>query len=444
MRVVAQVLRLAVAGVLAAGTMAAGSTVVRAQSIGQEAISYLNTFAFSQSLQTWDQAKLFNAEAVLDHSRFGFKPEGMMLPAGHMLFPSVTVKSLYDDNIFLDKNKVGDLRTVASTYTLFTSNLPRHQFQVEVDSEFDSFKEHSYLNYGNANLKGNFRIDIDAADTLGGSFQTEYGHHDDFLPIDPKNIAAPIPVWINRGALGYMHDAGRASLAVGADWQRTQYFNVPTYGGDIVDETIADNDKSGVFGTMNYRWSPGYRGFIAVRAEREVFPNESTQFANHNTYFAETGVVFEYDALLQFSLYGGYQSIQFDDPARANFGTATFNASLQWLPSQRMTVYLDAGRQMLEAYDRVNFAQVDDHIHGRLQYDIYHNIVGTLDLSLQQGSFVGSTRLDTIWNAGASVDYLFNENLALTLSYQHIQRTSNESKFDFDDNRFMASLKLSQ
>ena len=117
---------------------------------------------------------------------------------------------------------------------------------------------------------------------------------------------------------------------------------------------------------------------------------------------------------------------------------------MQWLPTQRATVYLDAGRQLVKAVDGAAFGEVADHLHARLQYDIYHNIVGTADINLQQGSFVGSDRSDKQWSAGASVDYLMNENWMLTLGYQHIARTSTDSSYDFDDNRFMATLKLSQ
>jgi len=79
-----------------------------------------------------------------------------------------------------------------------------------------------------------------------------------------------------------------------------------------------------------------------------------------------------------------------------------------------------------------------------VQYDIYHNILGTIDFELQQNQYIGTDRLDKTWQAGVSLDYLFNENLALTLSYQHTDRVSTDSDFTFNDNRYMARLKLSQ
>ena len=65
-------------------------------------------------------------------------------------------------------------------------------------------------------------------------------------------------------------------------------------------------------------------------------------------------------------------------------------------------------------------------------------------MALQQNQIIGGTRLDYVWKAGGSLDYYFNENLALTLSYQHVDQISNVAGQSFNDNQYMASVKLSQ
>ena len=441
MRLFTRLTKVAAAASLAAVLTAAPA---HAQEIGQDALSYLGTFALGDSLGTWDQAKEFDAETVLDHTREGFRPHGVRFGAENVVYPSVTAKTIYDDNIFLDPVKVGDLRSSLAGDVEYKSNLPRHMFKVRLNAETVKFRDHPNLDFTDASFRTDGRIDIDAADTIGASFQTQLGHDDNFLPIDKDNAAAAIPIWTTKGALGYMHDAGRSALAAGVDYQRSYLTDVQTYGGGTADEAAGDNDIAGTFALFSYRWSPGYRAFAAARIDREMLLHDRSKYGNNNSYRAEAGVVYELDPLLQFTLYGGYQFIKFDDNAQYDIGAATFRGGLQWLPTRRMTIHLDAAREMRRTVTGPTFGELVDSVHGRLEYDIYHNITGGLDFTAQQSQFIGGTRLDKQWSAAASLDYLFNENLALTLSYEHKERTSNQAEFDFSDNRYMARLKLSE
>jgi hypothetical protein len=434
--------RLSTALAAAATLVSAGPAT--AQEIGQDAISYLGTFAFATSLQTWDQAKQLGAEPVLDHTRYGFKPIGITMPMGHMLFPYVKAATQYDDNILLTPDKTADLRTNLGAGFDWQANLPRHMLKVTGNTEAVRFKNHGNLDYTDGNIRADFRIDIDAADTIGGTLVSTYGHDDTFLPIEPKNAAAAVPIWSNRVGIGYMHDAGRTALVTGFDITDSQIFDVPTYGGGIADKSAGSSTDYGIFGFLSYKFSPGYRTFASVRLDRQVMKRPDVAYANNNSYRAESGLVYELDPLLKFTLYGGYQLVHFDDASQYDLSTFTFQGSMEWQPTQRMTISLDGGRRLQKAEIENTFGSIIDDAHGKLEYDIWHNIIATLNGSLQRKEFIGGNRTDWQWSAGASVDYLLNENLALTLGYQHIDRVSTDSTYDFDDNRFMATLKLSQ
>ena len=421
-------------------------TPAEAQSIGQEALSYLGTYAFSDSLHTWDQNKEFSAETVLDHSRDGFVPDGYVLPAGHMFYPSIGAKSVYDDNLFLQPGagKIGDIRESVSPGFLWQAALPRHMFQIEADGDVVRFQNHPNLNFVNANVKADWHLDIDAADTVGGTFQARYGHDENFLPIDPADPAVALPNLSTRAAVGYSHEAGRTGLTVGADWGKNTYADVQSYGGDTLDEAANDNTIVGAFSLLSYRWSPGYRAFLAGRIDRELLTYARSAYANNTSYRGEMGVVYEMDPLLQFTLYAGYQYIKFDDPSQYNISTPTYKIAAQWLPTRRMTVTFDAGQQVSQTVQGYIFGELSSQAHGRVQYDIWHNIVGTIDGTYETDQYIGSTRLDHQWSATAGLDYLLNENVALTLSYQHTERASNEDKYDYNDNRYLLALKFSK
>jgi len=417
-----------------------------AQAIGQEALSYLGTVAAADSLQTWDQGKLYSAETVLDHNREGFMPTGYVLPAGHMFYPSIGAKAVFDDNLFLQPNagKVSDIRESLTPRLLLEAALPRHMFRIEADGEVVRFQNHPNLDFVNANVKADWHLDLDAADTIGGTFQSRLGHNEDFLPIEPDSPSVALPNQSTRAAIGYSHDAGRTALTVGADWEKNSYADVLSYAGNQLDEKANDNTIIGAFSVLSYRWSPGYRAFLAGRIDRQLLTNERSAYANNFSYRAESGIVYEADPLLQFTLYAGYQFIAFDDSRQYNISTPTYRVAMQWLPTRRLTVNFDAGQQVQQTVQGAIFGELSNQFHGRIQYDIWHNIVGNLDATYENDQYIGSDRRDTQWSGSASLDYLLNENLALTLSYQHTERTSNEDQYDYNDNRYMVSLKFAK
>ena len=244
-----------------------------AQEIGQDALGYLGTYAFTDSLRTWDQVKDYSGESVLDHTRDGFIAPGVRLPGGHLFYPSVQAKTIVDDNLFRSPDKVGELRSSLAANAELQSNLSRHMFKLTAGGETIDFRDHKNLNFTNGLARGDWRLDLDAADSIGGSFQTQLSHDDNFLPPGPDIVSAAVPVWTNRAAIGYMHDAGRIALALGTDYQRTNIYDTPTYSGGIADESKGDNDIAGAFALLTYRFSPGYKAFVAGRIDRALALN---------------------------------------------------------------------------------------------------------------------------------------------------------------------------
>jgi len=429
---------------LAALLLLGVATPAAAQEIGQDALGYLGTFAFAESLRTWDLVKEYGGESVLDHTRDGFQPIGMRLAGGHLFFPWIQAKTDFDDNLFRAPDKNGDLRSTLSTGAELQSNFSRHMIKLTFGGETVDFKTHKALNFTNGTARADWRLDLDAADSIGGSFQTGLSHDDNFLPPAPDVVAAAIPVWSSRAGLGYMHDAGRIALATGIDYQRTYVYDTPTYSGAIADESKADNETAGAYALAIYRFSPGYQAFVAGRVDRQLALQERAAYKNNNNYRAEAGISYELDPLLKFNLMMGYNYVKYDSDLQYTFGTTIFKGGLQWLPTHRLTVSLDASRQLQRTITAPDFGQLADTVQARLQYDVYHNIIGRIDASVQRNQFIGSSRIDLLWSAGVSLDYLFNENLALTLGYEHTDRASTDSAFSYNDNRIMAILKLSQ
>ena len=432
-------------GALLALLIAMLATPASAQALNQESLNYSGTFAFEDSQHTWDQAGQFGAETVNDHVREGYRPGGIRLPGGHLFFPAIAVGTRYDDNLFLDQNanKVADARYSIAPNFVFQSNLPQHMFNLTADAEAVKYQNHSNFDHNNGGTTGDLRIDIDAADSLRVRLSSRLGHDTNFLPVGPEIGAEAMPIWSNYATVGYTHDAGRTAFVTAVDWQRFNYYDTRTYNGGLLDNSADDNTIMGGLGYVSYRWSPGYRGYVGGRYDRQVPLTDRATFGSNSKYSGEIGLEYEWDRILKFNFAGGYQSLVFDNSDTRNVGTFTFSGGVQWQPTQRITVNAVGSREIQRTKQDPN-GIITDRVRTRLQYDIFHNIVGTLDVTLERDAYNGSDRLDTKFDGTTSLDYWLNENLALTLSYEHTDRVSNESQFDYTDNRVMATLTVSQ
>lgn len=428
-----------------AGWLATPPTAA-AQDIGQDALNYLETFAFKDSLHTWDDAKLFGAEMVSERTREGFLPQGIMVPGGHLLLPSVGLATTYDDNIYLAPHGLqeGDLRYDVTPRIAFVSDLPRHMINVDLQGRFAGFASHPDLNYEDGSARLDWRLDIDAADVIGGTASSNYGHEDRFYVASPLNAAGPIPIWINRAAINYAHDAGRMALATGLDWERTSFYDIHAYDGSLIDEQKGDSTLIDGWALLRYRMSPGYSAFLAGKAGHTTYVNDRSRDGDNTSYRGETGLTWEASPLLKVTVAGGYDYFDYDNPAVVDVGAVAFRGEITWLPTTQLTLRLEGRHNLSQTVLDPLLGFQGDVVSLHADYDVWHNVVLHGDASFEQDAFLGSPRVDQLWSAGASLDYLMNPNVLFTFAYEHRTRESNDDSYDFDDNRFMAKVTLSE
>jgi hypothetical protein len=322
------------------------------------------------------------------------------------------------------------------------SQLPRHMINVDIGGRFSGFRQFDDLDYtdGHAFVEG--LLDIDAGTVIGGTAQTSLTHEDAFAAEAPRAGAEPVPLLTNRIELGFLRDAGRLTALLGGELRYEDFGDVRAYDGSTLDQDIRDNTLYAGFARLGYRFSPGYTGYVAGRVDRQLFTLEEVQSQNSTRYKGEVGLQLEANPLLRFIVSSGLAFQDIDGSTTADTAASIWRGEMQWLITQRMTLTLEASRGLELSTQEGTTGLLTTALAGTLQYDLFHNAEVKLQLSHYDQEFLGSSRLDSLWIAGAQFDYWLNRNAILTLGYEYRTRDSTDDLLDYEDNRLMGRVRL--
>ncbi len=400
------------------------------------------TIARRERLKDYDNSKEYGAERVGDRSRTHVQPIGIR--AGNfILFPALDTRAYYDDNIFgSSTDEVEDLRTELAPALVIKSHLPRHILNLAFDGRLVTFAENTDQSFidGRASFDG--ALHVDHAHTIALSAQTKLSHEERDALASSRFADEPTPIHNTKVSIGLTRDVGRLYGTLSATAQRADYYDVDAVGGGEIDSDGRDND---VFSTQlrtGYRFSPGFEAIGKLRLLRQLHSEDISARLDSTGYEALVGLKMETSPLLRWRLLGGYGVRDFDDPTAEDTDTALFEGQVEWLPTQRMTLYAKIGREFTDTTGDGFSGWVETSIKGRMEYEIYNNIVLKAGIGFTQADFQGLNRVDNILSGDIGIEYYLNKNWLFTFSYEYQNRQSNDDFYDMDRNRFMIGAKM--
>lgn len=401
-----------------------------------------DTIASRERLRDYDNSKQYGAERVADRTREYVQPIGVR--AGNfLLFPSAETRVIYDDNIFAaPSNKIADIRTEVLPSVEIKSFLPRHVLNFAFDGRLVSFAENSDQNFADARAQFDGALHIDHAHTFAVSAMTELAHEERNEFSATRLAAEPVPVHHTKLSAGLTRDVGRLYGTLSATAERFDYYDVDSIDGGILDEDTRDTDILSTQLRAGYRISPGFEAIGKLKLLRLINGDGGPSDLSANGYEALAGLAFQTSPLLRWRILGGYGIRDYDDVARKTAGTTLLEAQVEWLPTERMTVYGSVSRDINDFSGDGFNGWVETSLKGRVEYEIYNNLVLKLGASFAQADFEGVDRQDKIYSGEIGLEYFMNKNWLFTFSYEHQERLSSDELFDMTDNRFMIGAKL--
>lgn len=400
------------------------------------------TIASRERLRDYDDIKKFGAERVSDRDRSFAMPDGLRA-GNYVIFPSVGAAVVYDDNIFRsDLNKESDWRSELTPSLKFQSQLPRHVLDLSLDGKIVNYLEHTDQDYASVRAKLDGALHFDHAHTLSASVLSSLEHEERGELATDITAREPIQVFHNRASVGVTRDVGRLYGTLMATFERWDYADVRSIGGPMLDQDFRDTSEFSTALRFGYRFSPGYEFVGKVRALRDLNKGNLLFDRDATGYEMMAGLAFETNPLLRWRLLAGYGFRDFDQTNIDDVSTALIEAQVQWLPTQFITVSGYATRQIIAADAVEDAGRIETRLLGRIDYEIYHNVVLNFGAELRDAEFVGVARRDQTVSGRVGIDYAPNKNWLFSLGYEHAVRSSTEAAFDMTRNRFTVGAKL--
>jgi hypothetical protein len=435
--------RLLLAASAFAVAVATASNGVSAIDLDLRGVEALNTetVASRDRLRTWDNAESYGANTVANSRRDAFAPSGVRM-GNFVIHPSVGAAVVFDDNIFaVDADKRSDFRSEITPGVRLKSNLPRHVLDFSLDGKIVNYAENSDQDYANYRAKADGALHFDHAHTISLTLSSALNHEERDDPLFSQFADEPIPVFEQRAAIGITRDVGRLYGTLAASFDDRNYSDVKSVDGSELDQDSRDSQVYGLHFKAGYRFSPGFDAVGKLRALRTENRGDGVTDRDSWGYEAVAGLAFETNPLLKWRILGGFGLRDYTESGLDDLQTLLLNADVQWLPTQRLTIYASLYRQIEDALDLGSTSVVQTGGKIRADFEIYHNLVLSGAVELRQDEFGGADRTDDVALGRVSLDYYATENWLFTFGYEHQVRDSSVDSLDLHRNRFMVGAK---
>ncbi len=400
------------------------------------------TIASRERLKDYDNIKTYGAERVSDRDRIYAKPDGLRA-GNYTIFPSVGATVVFDDNIYRsDLDKESDWRSEITPGIKFQSRLPRHVLDMSLDGKIVNYLENTSQDYANVRAKLDGALHFDHAHTLSASILSALEHEERGEISTPLTASEPIPVYHNRASVGITRDVGRLYGTLMATFERWDYADVRALNGDSLDQDYRNTNQFSTALRFGYRFSPGFEFVGKIRALRDLNRGNDLYDRDAYGYEAMAGLAFETSPLLRWRLLAGYGFRDFEQDTIEDVSTGILEAQVQWLPTEYLTFTGIATRQIIAADAVQDAGRIETRLLGRLEYEIWHNVVMNFGLEYADAEFVGVARRDQTITGRIGLDYHMNKAWLLSLGYEHSVRESTETAFDMSRNRVTVGAKL--
>ncbi len=401
-----------------------------------------DTVANRDRLRIWDNSQVYGANDVNNINRPEYQPEGLRM-GNYLLFPEVGTAVVYDDNIFaIDADQRGDFRSEITPSLRLKSQLPRHVLDMSLDGKLVSYADNGDQDYANYRAKIDGALHFDHAHTLAVSMSSVLAHEERDDPLFTLSAREPIAAFEHSAAIGITRDVGRLYGTLSASADRRDYDDTKAFDGTAIDQDSRDTDTFSTQLKLGYRASPGFEIVGKIKGLKSDNRGDDLLDRDALGFEAVAGLAFEANPLLKWRLLGGYGIRDYRDDALDNLATTLINAEVQWLPTQRLTIYGTLYRQIEEALDLNSAGLLQTGARVKADYEVYHNLVLSGALEMRDDDFRGTNRQDDVFIGRVGLEYYFSKNSLFTFGYEHQVRDSSDDSLDMHRNRFMVGAKF--
>ena len=377
---------------------------------------------------------------VTDRARPEFDPLGIRA-GGFLIFPSITVSEVYDDNVFADPDdEEDDFITLLQPRVRVASNFPRHGLGLTVGSDVAFFASESDENYQDFFLTGDGRLDITRESALSASTTIGRFHQG---RDDPEDVGADeISTFFRYGGeVSFEQLFNRLNYRLTGRVDRVEF-------EESFDEDL-DRTEYDALARVGFFVSPRFNTFVEGRynvEDRDVEPGDLVNGApvlfdrDAHGWEARLGTEVDITAVLFGEAFVGYRQQYYDEDAFEDDDGISFGADLTWNPTLLTTLALSGGADFVPTAVGDASANFRSLVALDVDHELLRNLLIGGGVSYIRDDFDRIDRVDDTFNIGANITYILNRNLAVEGAYLFTDRSSDLDAEEFTRNRITLSL----
>lgn len=332
----------------------------------------------------------------------GDRPQPLLDPLGVQLGSFLAradgdVSFGYNSNLYgRDSKVVGDGYSRFSPSLRLTSGWGRHAVELGAGAEFTRFMKEKSQNTDeyNAHLGG----ELELGDRVKIRPGLDYGRSVEARGTTGNRFVAGDPIYarVLKGSITGSYEGGDFSGELTVAARRERYEPV-RINGELLDQDIRDTDGVGARASLLYKVSPSVSALVQAVVDESTNPHSRfCCFRDAHGYKLLAGVRLDPAGLIAGQVALGYRQRFFEGPGTSAHGF-TYDAKLQWYPSELITLTFGASQQdrnsgilaanavlvstqsvgaIWEMYRDLNISLQAEHEH-----DAYHEVDAATDLT---------------------------------------------------------------
>jgi len=395
--------------------------------------------------------ELERGQGVRDRPRPEYDATGLRLGA-FQAFPSVSLSTEYDDNLFaVSAPQVDDYAFAVEPNVFIRSTWARHELTAEAGGRVERYADITDENNTEAFGAVRGRLDVRRGTHINGSL-----YYGDLVEARANNsleqgnalLLTREPITYERAtaSIGGSHTINRATLSGGYEFSSFNYDDQPLRAGGVSDQDIRDHDVARYKGRFSLAISPDTSLFVNGAYEAWNYDLEIPQALfdrDSDGYEVGGGVKFKLGRIAEGEVFAGYQERAFDDDPRLTDTSAVdYGVAVQWHLTQYTTVSVNAESDIRESTVATASSFVRNSAELIVDHEVLRNILVRGRFWYGRDGFENVSRTDEWVALGARADYLVNRNVGLFVSYDFFDQDSDLPIVNYDNSIIIIGAKL--
>jgi hypothetical protein len=364
--------------------------------------------------------------AVLERVQPGYVAPNIPL-GSFRLAPSVELSSLYDDNIFGTQNdRVADGLLRIQPEAQLQSQWSRNSLNIDAKGTIDQYLHRSTEDVADYSITGRGIFELDHATMLTTAIRAESDHQSRLSQDIFSQTVKPIYYTEQSGAVALTHDFDKLRLSATGRVARFDYRDGTLADGSVSDQQPSDNMSYRVGVRASYAQTPSIAWFYSASYNIRRFRVGSIETPKRDSQGFEllAGVSFEPTALIRGSIGIGYTQQRFRLPFYTNIGGVAFNATVQYFPTQLMTITFRGNRSVLDSGIPGSGGYLSTQGSVQIDHEWLRQLILSASVGYQNNRFNNLDRTDDRISAQASATYRINRYASLKLGYARLDQSS--------------------